>query len=276
MKPKFYIVTCLLAIVGPVYAQLIDRRIIIEKNEYYFIEVDENSQIGTLFTGNVSSPIKEAHAIKIPVGRGISAQTNPLAWDIEGDALFAVNFLDHSLNDRNQSIKKIAIQETKEWAIDKSTDEILLFGFENNIYTLNEPYLFIQEQSIYRDHFYFDIAYYKGALYMAITNNNELTMWRFKDNKWVSNEPIAVETENYFRFFEDDQGLSLLMNEGSIFSVADNLTLSFVKSVLQGIDFSQYILIQDKNENKAYYMNASEIEKNRSLHYLIKEFSVEI
>jgi hypothetical protein len=188
-----------------------------------------------------------------------------------------VSFLDHVLNDRNEAIKKMSLKETRRLTVDKTIDEVLLMSVDENSYVLNEPYIFIQNESIFRNHFYFDIAFYEGELYMAIANNGKLYIWCHNSDGWESSEAEQIKIDGFFSFIEDDQGLSIMLNDGKVYSVSKNLTVSEVKTITNGaINLSTLILIQDKIENKTYFLNQKDLNFELPLRAIIEEFGVEI
>ena len=150
MIKKFSILSFVLLFIGGsslLTAQQVERKVIVENGQYYYVTIDEMHQIGTLYTGKYDQPLHQAKAFGLPAGRGISAQTNPLAWDLADTKMYAVNFLDHSLNDRNEAIKRFEISGLKEWGPNLRVEDLLMESAEKNMYVLNEPYLFIKSRS---------------------------------------------------------------------------------------------------------------------------------
>lgn len=252
-------------------AQSLERKIIIQNGKFYYITVDENIQLGTLYTGSVSDPLKLAKAYALPAGRGISAETNPLAWDVTNEHLLAINFLDHSLNDRNESIKKIPISALRQWGPAISVEEVMMESIDQHGYTLNEPYLFVKNRSKYLNHFYFDAVLHQHDYWMVMTNNDELTIWRNNTGGWQHSEVLNFPITNYFSLFSVDENLYLITQEGGLYAV----TLDGIKEINKGngaFSLKSSIIIEDRDKQQYYTFSAAALNLEQTLNKLITAF----
>lgn len=241
-----------------VHAQQVERKVIVENGQYYYVTINEMHQIGTLYTGKYDQSLHLSKAFGLPAGRGISAQTNPFAWDLADNKMYAVNFLDHSLNDRNEAIKRFDISGLKEWGPNLRMEDLLMESAEKNMYVLNEPYLFIKSRSKFLNNFYFDGIYFDNAYWMVITNNDELTIWKYTNEEWKHSEVKKFPVTGFFSLVVLKKSVHLMTNSGEVYEITlDNMNLT---SSLQ-LNLNEYILIDDRDEKAMYYM------KNNSFHF---------
>ena len=47
-------------------AQSLERKIIVQNGKFYYMSVDENIQLATLYAGSISQPLKLAKAFALP------------------------------------------------------------------------------------------------------------------------------------------------------------------------------------------------------------------
>lgn len=249
-------------------AQSLERKIIVQNGKFYYMSVDENIQLATLYAGSISQPLKLAKAFALPAGRGISAETNPLAWDLFDEHIFAINFLDHSLNDRNEAIKKIPVSSLKEWGPIVRMEELMMESIDQHMFQLNEPYLFVKNRSNYLNHFYFDGLIHQSAYWMAMANNDELTIWRNTNEGWKNSEVIDFSITNYFSLVSNGDQLFLITYEGDIYSIGLNGLLE-IKKGNGSFDLARSILIDDRDNQMIYTFPSTGLNLEKSLEALI-------
>lgn len=254
-------------------AQQVERKVIVENGQYYYVTIDEMHQIGTLYTGKYDQPLHQAKAFGLPAGRGISAQTNPLAWDLADTKMYAVNFLDHSLNDRNEAIKRFEISGLKEWGPNLRVEDLLMESAEKNMYVLNEPYLFIKSRSKFLNNFYFDGIYFDNAYWMVITNNDELTIWKYANEEWKHSEVKKFPVTGFFSLVVLKKSLHLMTNSGEIYQISlENMNLTSSLS----INLNEYILIDDRDEKVTYYIKNNSFNFEKSLKTQVIEKAIKL
>lgn len=253
-----------------VQGQNFERKVIIQDGKYYYVSVDENLQIGTLYIGLTKDDLKLARAYALPAGRGISAQINPLAWDINKDEMTAINFMDHSLNDRNEAIKKIAIKDLKEWGPAIQVEELVMLSIDQPMLALNEPYIFIRNRSIYSNHFYFDGIMLGDEYWMVITNNDELMVWQYKSNVWSHSDVIKFPVSGAFSLFKNRNDICMITNDGSIFKMGlSGMKNEMIASTERNLE--EVILIDDRDNDRTYTIKRSAINFDTSIVELIKK-----
>lgn len=254
-----------------IWSQNPERKIIIEDGEYFYVTVDDNYQIGTLFRGSINRPITEGKSYALPAGRGMSAETNPLAWDVEDGSMYAISFLDHSLSDRNESIKKFSLSDLKQWGDEGvGIGEMIMESVDHHMYILNEPYLFIQSRSKYLHHFYFDAIYANGAYWMAIGNNDELTIWKCTDTGWEHSEVFEFPISGPFSLIENGEQLTLRTSDTELFNVGLEQVTS-AELAKPGVFLKDIVLVENRDENKNYYIKSGLLNPQRSMKELLDE-----
>ncbi len=259
-------------------AQEFERKVIIKDGVFHYVSVDDNLQIGTLYKGAMDELLKEAKAYAIPAGRGISAQTNPLAWDIDGDDMYAVNFMDQSMVDRYEAIKKFSLSDLKLWGANLNVDEFIMQSAEEPQFVFNEPYYFVKERSDYLNHFYFDGVILGGNYWMAVTNNEELMIWNNVNATWVRSEVVTdFKVDGPFSLIIVKANLFLITNDGNAYELS-------IKQGAEEVTFSadatfklkDNVLIDNRDNNTLSYMNRSQFNYDKSMKDMINEMAVEI
>lgn len=256
-------------------AQVLERKIIIEDSQFYYVTVDDNYQIGTLYSGNVAAKIGEAKAYAVPAGRGLSNELNPLAWDIRESEMYAINFLDHSLNDRNESIKKFEVNELKPWSTGIEIGDLIMESIDQHTYAVNQPFLFVKQRSKYLNHFHFDAIVEKGNFWMVMTNNDELTIWKYAGEEWEASAVQTFKINGFFNLFLHKGKVHLMTQQGAIFEV----NLKGMKSVQMEsptLKLEDVILVEDRDNEKIFYLKSGQINYEKSLKELMDEAAIEL
>lgn len=129
-----------------VSSQSIERKIIIQNGNYFFTTIDENNQLANLHTGKFTDSIKSAKKLAMPAGRNFDDPIIPFSWDVVDTNIFAISFLLHPLNDRNEAIKRMNISSLKERSKTLTPMELIMLSVEMNPFAYNDPYLFVRRQ----------------------------------------------------------------------------------------------------------------------------------
>lgn len=272
---KRFIVILLTVTFGfTVNGQNLERKIIVEKGKYYYVTVDDNYQLGTLYTGELTAPLSESKAMALPVGRGVSSQINPLAWDIFGGDMYAINFLDHSLNDRNEAIKRFSLSGLRAWSEGVEIGEMIMQSVDQNMYVLNEPYLFAKERSNYLNHFYFDAVVKDGAYWMVMTNNGELVVWKYEDEVWAHGEVKMFKVNGHFHLMAYEDGLLFVNTNGEVYEIGLN-EMNQIQLKNNSLNLLEITLIEDRDSNKVYYIKNGHFNRDKSLKEIIEIAAIE-
>ena len=251
-------------------AQQIERKLIIQGGNYYFTTIDENLQIGTLHTGSVTSPLKDATHIALPAGRNYSGEHNPFSWDISDEHLYVINFLDHPLNDRNEAIKKILIEDLIEWNDSFTVMDMIMRSVEENMLTYNDPYLFTIRRSNILQGFYFDAILAKDEEYtMVITNNQEFMVWTYSDGSWDHGPVLEHPVDGFFSLITSGDNLYLFQQNGAIFEVSKTM-LSRVPGKSLDATLDECILIENRDNNTISYIKEIQLDKDTPLKDLLE------
>ena len=227
-----------------VSAQEFERKIIIRNEKAFYITIDPEFQLATLHICNLNDPLSNSKQFILPAGRSLSEPINPLAWDISGDYIFVINFMDNALNDKYQSIKKFRIDSLKI----KDSEYTVQFHLSQTLYqpffAYNEPYKFMIDRSPVILNLFFDIqAMTDSSLQMVISNNGEQLYWFCTNGSWSHRELVKISFEHYFSILEN----------GTVFT-----------------NENEYLIV-NKNTNKILRINKTDVTPSQSLNQIIKQ-----
>lgn len=275
MRSLFSIAFFLLLSGGYSFAQNLERKIIIENEIFYYVTVDDNSQIATLYSGKLDQKLNTVVGLALPAGRGMSAETNPLAWDIQGNDLIAINFLDHALNDRNESIKRISMADLRPWSAGIAVEEMVMKSVDQEMYALNEPYLFVKKRSKYLNHFYFDGIMIGDTYWMVMTNNDELTVWKYDGSEWQHSEVKKFPVRGFFHLIDKNEKPHLITSTGGVYSI--NLTqMDAVMAERTTFNLAELILIDNRDAGKIYYIKSNQLNSDKTLKETLGSNAIEL
>lgn len=256
-------------------AQIIERKIIIEKGNYFFTTIDDNNQLATLNTGKVKDAIRESKKLAMPAGRNYDNPIIPFAWDIVDTSVYAVSFLLHPLNDRNEAIKKISVASLKEWSSTVTPMALIMQSIESSPYAYNDPYLFITKRSNIISGFYFDAIYASdNSFTIAISNNGELSIWNYSGSSWNHSDVFQFPVDGYFSLFEKDKKTYLMLNSGVVCEASKEGIKAVNKDC--GASLNDGFLVINKDENTISFMKNSNLNKHTALNELITKKAIRI
>lgn len=242
-------------------AQNVERKIIIQNGSYYYTTIDPEFQIATLHTGSISEPLNKARHYLLPAGRSLNEPVNPFSWDIVGSTLYAINFLDHPMNDRNHALKRFTLS-TLHNSNHSSKDSVafmLLKGVEKEPFALNDPYLFAIHRSPVLANFFFDgIAVNDTAYYMALANGGEFCLWRYNGKEWIQGKMQSYPVEGPFSLFVLKGALFMLSDKGEINKISsDQITPVQGRSLTNKL--KDCILIINKDNQSISYIQSNDL-----------------
>ncbi|MGD0712383.1 MAG: hypothetical protein ABR968_14505 [Bacteroidales bacterium] len=258
------------------YSQNMERKIIIENNNFYYTTIDKGLQIATLLTGKVSDSLISAKHFALPAGRNYQKPIIPFSWDICNNMFYANNFLDNAQNDKRNSLRRFSMTSIQEWDSTVTINDMLMMSMNKNKFASNAPYSFIKRNvTTILKNFYFDGIAMNDSLYcMAITNNGELTIWNYDGRTWKHGEIIQFAIEGYFTLFAYNKQLYMLLNNGSLYAAS----LDSLKQVqqLQRTTLNECTLIINRDDNTVKFISNSSINYKIPLDKLIKDKAVQI
>jgi len=264
MKPFLTLILLLLIGVNSSFSQNLERKLIVENGLFYYVSVDENMQIATLYKGSVNDKLAMATAYAVPAGRGISAQPNPLAWDVRNEEMMAVNFMDHSLNDRNEAIKRFKLSALRKWGPAVQLEEVVMESIDQHTFMLNEPYLFVKERSKFLNHFYFDGIMVGDSYWMVCTNNGELTIWEYADASWKRSEVREFPVNGAFNLVGLDDKIYLWTLEGAVYQI--NLSTFKSSALVQATrNLNDVIMIENRDQKKIFSLQRAAFNFEKTL-----------
>lgn len=272
---KTFFVSFFIVLSTALFSQAIERKIIIQNGNFFFTTIDDNIQLATLNTGVYSSKIKDAKKLAMPVGRNYDDPINPFCWDVSGKNVFAINFLVHPLNDRNEAIKRIELASLKDWTTTGSNMEMIMKGVEMNPYTYNDPYLFVTRRSNTLEKFFFDgVAESDSSYTMAISNNGELSVWNYNGKEWKHGEVLKFPVDGYFSLFVFNKKTYLILNSGVLYEVSTKGISAINKDC--GASLTNGFIVINKDDKTISFLKNSDYNSHTALNELINKKAIRI
>jgi len=257
------------------FAQEIERKIIIENGNYFFSTIDDNNQLATLNTGKVNEAIADSKKLAMPAGRNYDDPIVPFSWDIEDTSVFAISFLLHPLNDRNEAIKRLNISSLKEWSTAVTPINLIMQSVETNPFAYNDPYLFVTRRSNIISGFFYDAIVTSDKSYtMAISNGGELSVWKYNGTTWKHGDIFKFPVDGYFSLFEKDKKTYLILNSGLVYEVT--MTGLLVVNKDCGFSLPSGFLIINKDEKTVSFMKKNDLNLRTALNELITKKAIRI
>lgn len=265
---KTFFVSFFILVSSVVFAQSIERKIIIQNGNYYFTTIDELTQLATLHTGKYTDSLKASKKLAMPAGRNFDDPIIPFAWDIVDTNIYAISFLLHPLNDRNEAIKRLNISSLKEWNKSPTPIELINLSVDINPFAYNDPYLFVTRRSNILEGFFYDAIMTSDGVYtVAVSNNGELTGWNFNGMEWKHGEVIKFPVDGYFSLFENNKTTYLITNNGSLYRAYANGLTALKKEI--GATLKDGFLILNKDDNSVWFMKNEDLNQRIPLNELI-------
>ncbi len=258
------------------FSQQIERKMIIDKNGCYYTTIDPEFQIATLYNVELNRPLKSAKKMALPAGRNFNLPVIPFCWDLVGNDVFAINFINNAMSNRKQAIKRIPISSLKEWKENISISDVVQASAEYRPYTTFEPYRYLTEQSTTLDHFFFDAVEISDSVFcFAISNNGKLTIWEYNKDSWSKGEEISMQIDDFFSLVTYKSRPYLILSDGSVYAIKNNKLMKQLERKIN-TQLSRAILIIDKRNDKIWFMNAATFDETKSMEELIKKNAIAI
>lgn len=264
---KTFFVSFFILFSSVVFSQSIERKIIIQNGNYFFTTIDENNQLATLHTGKFSDSLKASKKLAMPVGRNFDDPIVPFCWDVVDTNLYAISFLLHPLNDRNEAIKRINILSLKEWGKSPTPMELINLSVDMNPFAYNDPYLFVTRRSNMLEGFFYDAIATSTGYTMAISNNGEISIWNYNGTEWKHGDVVKFPIDGYFSLFEKNKKTYLILNSGIIQEVSTNGISPNKKDV--GVKLKDGFLIANKDDNSVWFMKNEDLNQRIPLNELV-------
>ncbi len=273
MRRTFFVsffIFCTTLLVG----QSVERKIIIQNGTYFFTTIDENNQLATLHTGKYSEALKDAKKLAMPVGRNSDDPIIPFSWDIVDSSVYAVSFLLHPLNDRNEAIKRLLISSLKDWDKSPTPMEMINMSVDMTPYAYNDPYLFVTRRSNMLEGFFYDaIAPDLRSYTMAISNNGELSIWRFNGTEWQHGEVLNFPVNGYFSLFQKDKKTYLITHTCAVYEVVSDKLVPVKTDGLGSLNDG--ILIVNKDNKSLRFLKNSDLNSHSPLNELTNKKGID-
>ena len=251
--------------------QNIERKIVIQNNSFFYASIHEEFQIATLHTGNISKSLKNARKLALPAGRNYNEPVNPFSWDITNHFMYAVSFLNHPLNSKMDALKRYKLSSLKEWNDSISVMDMIMESVEQNRFAYNEPYQFMIHRSNYLNGFYFDgIVLSDSSYVMLIVNNNQLSIWKYTQEKWTHSEVQTLIVDGFFTLFEMNKQLYILLNNGNVHKVSEERVHSS-PLVITNKTLKEHLLVLNRDKNTVQLIKISELNTQLPFKELVEK-----
>lgn len=270
---KTFFVSFFILVSAAVCGQQLERKIIIQNGNYFFATIDELTQLATLHTGKDTSKIKSAKKLAMPAGRNFDDPIIPFSWDVADTNVFAISFLLHPLNDRNEAIKRIPFSSLKESGKSPTPMELINLSVDMNPYAYNDPYLFVTRRSNMLEGFFYDAISTRDGYKMAISNNGELSVWNYNGTEWKHGEVFKFPINGYFSLFEKDKKTYLITNNCAVYEVVSEKLVPVKTDGMTTL--KDGILVINKDKKTVSFLKNNDLNQNTALNELIAKKAVD-
>lgn len=257
-------------------AQELERKIIIENNQFYYTTIDSEFQVATLFTGLVTESMKSAKSFAIPAGRNYAEPIIPFSWDLCMGSFYGINFLSHPLNDRFEALKKFPIASLEMWSDKIKPIDLILKSVDQNMYTNNAPYQAVLAKSSILNDFFFDaIAANDSSYFVAICNDHFISIWNYDGKKWTHGQEQKFPFTGYFTLTKTNNKLFLITGQGQIYSI-QNLDLTVVKNKSLSGALSDYTIVENRDEKSIYVFKNKDLNFSQPFDKLLSKKAIKL
>lgn len=270
---KTFFVSFFILVSSVVFAQSIERKIIIQNGNYYFTTIDELTQLATLHTGKDTSKIKNAKKLAMPAGRNFDDPIIPFCWDVVDTSVYAISFLLHPLNDRNEAIKRMNINSLKEPSKAVTPMDLIMLSVDMNPYAYNDPYLFVTRRSNVLEGFFYDAISASKGYTVAISNNGELSIWNYNGTEWKHGEVFKFPVNGYFSLFEKDKKSYLITNTCAVYEIVSEKLIPLKTDGMTTL--KEGILVINKDNKTVSFLKDNDLNQNTALNELIIKKSID-
>ncbi|MBC8048484.1 MAG: hypothetical protein H7Y00_16920 [Fimbriimonadaceae bacterium] len=231
-----------------------DRRIIIEKDTFYAVEINNETQVAKLFIGDIHKPIDSAAVFALPAGTKRRNQNFlPFAWTLYHDTVYCINFTEYAQNSHINSLKSIPVNTLEEYnANEKPTKNLMQAAYANKA-IINLPLIKTFKKYVYMDDLYFDIQVKAGIVYQFICVKNELTVWSYKNSAWEESEVIPFKTNGFFSVFEYSGNFNVVSTSGD-YLIYPPLIHMNPNSM---IDISNKLIVENRDSGEIHFISSS-------------------
>lgn len=272
MKRSIILVLMLFPVLA--FSQMPERKIIIEDSTFWFITINEENQLATLHTGNVDAPLNERDKHKVPGGRNLTEDFNPLAWDVMQGYLFWINFLDHPLNDRMEAIKRISVEELAQYQKYKPR-KLLMASADQYMLTYNRPYEETLLRSRHLKGFFFDMSILQNNISITITSNDTIRTWRYDGQQWKGGPVRPMPTTEYFSTVTFQDHLFMFQADGTALDMRRSTPTPFGKKLNTNV-LKDGVLVINRDTEEVRFLTADPASSKMSLRELLSKSSFEI
>jgi len=231
-----------------------ERRVIIEQDSFYAVEINRATQIGKLYIGNIRQPIDSAMVYALPAGaRQRNLNPQPFAWTLHNDSIYCINATEYAMNSHVNSLKAIPLKNLLPYDSTENPTKLLMQAALANCRIKNMPLMETYKKYTYVDDMYYDILLFKGAVHELIAVKDELTVWHYSNGVWTSSDILPLRFTGPISVFALDDEMHILNDRG------DELTYPGLKYLLSGItaEPTDMLLVEDRDNNTYAFVPAA-------------------
>ncbi|MFI5172565.1 MAG: hypothetical protein ACHQFW_09245, partial [Chitinophagales bacterium] len=238
--------------------QEFERRMIIEHDTFYVIEVNNETQLATLLVGNINDTIENGFRYTVPAGtKRRNNNPIPFSWTIHNDTLFCISFIDFAQMSPVNSFRTIPLASLSLFDSTEKPIKYLMLSTREFNSIKNIPLIQTYKNYTYVDDLYFDICFLGDTLYQCTSVNNEMTIWKCNNLEWIAEQTIPFQATGFFSCISDSN-LHIISTSGSWYIFPAGI------SIPEGLNTysPQKIIIEDRDTGAFYYVDAA-IFKNK-------------
>lgn len=242
-----------------------ERKLLLSGGKFYFVTVDAEQQLATLHSNRLKSPLKKAAPTPLPAGRNYAEPIVPFCWDLNDDVLFAVNWIQHPLNDRMEALRSFPLKGLGEWTNKSSVQDLLARSVDMPILCTNEPYAAVLRNSNVLEGFYFDaIAATSASSTVVICNQGKALVAEYQQGSWSLGEPFVFDQKEGFVLVVSGNKKCLLRSDGCVFELLGKEIKELPELKLPEALNKLLIVVNKDNNSVGYILNK---ELNHSLSF---------
>lgn len=228
-----------------------ERRIIIEADTFYAVEIDRPTQVGKLYKGNINQPVDSAVIYALPAGARMRNKTpQSFAWTLHNDSIYCINATEYAMNSHVNSLKAIPLKFLGHYDAKANPTKLLIQAALGNCRIKNIPLSETYAEYVYADDLYYDLVMYNNTLYQFIAVMDEFKAWHYENGQWTASDVLPMKFEGPFVAYVRGDRISLVNGRGDEFeypSLKHNPAGS-------NTDPAKMLLVEDRDAGKYYFV----------------------
>ncbi len=271
MYAKFISFLLFIIVALNTWGQGIERKIIIQDKHFYFLKINEENQLATMFVGKTNEAVSHADSFAVPFGRNFEMPFNPFVWDFYKDNFFALNFLRHPLNDWNEAVKIIGMKDLKSDSFlqHASAIDLILKSCDYYAWQMNEPFMEIKKNKTHFDQFFYDgVMSSDSTLWMVYAIDHQYQLWQLHKQEWKQIGGQDLKLENYFSLVNWKNKL-LLFYQDNFCAINKKSGKIIGKYQFKG-SLDKGVLVIDRDKNRLYWLASENLNSELPFEKILK------